>query len=61
MAKVGNRIRIVEMKDEPLYKGREGVITKINPPYKCARLPEQWYRTWGGVAVQPDNDKIEFL
>lgn len=49
------------MKDEPLYKGREGVITKINPPYKCARLPEQWYGTWGGVAVQPDNDKIEFL
>lgn len=52
--KVGDRIRIVEMKGEPIYSGREGVITSIDDM-------GQLHGTWGGLAVQPENDTIKLI
>lgn len=50
--KVGDKIRIIEMKNEPQYSGREGVIEFIDSF-------EQLHGTWGGLAVVPRVDKIE--
>ena len=50
--KVGDRIRIVEMVAEPQYKEKSGTITHIDDI-------GQLHGTWGGLAVQADQDKIE--
>ncbi len=50
--KVGDKIRIIEMKDEPQYSGREGVIKFIDSL-------GQLHGTWGGLAVILRTDKIE--
>lgn len=54
MAKAGDRIRIVEMVDEPHYDGREGVVEYVDSL-------GQLHGTWGGLAVQPDRDTVEVL
>lgn len=54
MAKVGDRIRIVEMVDEPHYDGREGTVEYVDSW-------GQLHGTWGGLAVQPDRDTVEVL
>lgn len=61
MAKVGDKVRIIKMKGEPSYNGKEGVIEKISPPYRPCGILEQWYGTWGGLAIQPDNDEVEII
>ena len=48
--KIGDKIRIIEMKDEPQYTGREGFVTHIDDA-------EQIHGTWGGCALIPGIDK----
>ena len=52
MVKVGDTIRIIEMKGEPNYTGREGVVKHIDSA-------GQLHGTWGGLAVIPKVDKFE--
>ena len=51
--KVGDKIKIINMKDEPDYAGREGVIKHIDDM-------GQLHGSWGGLAVVPEEDEIEF-
>lgn len=51
--KVGDKIYIIEMKGEPQYTGRVGVITKIDDL-------GQLHGTWGGLAINLECDTIEF-
>lgn len=53
-AKVGDTIRIIEMKDEPEYSGRVGVVDLVDGI-------GQLHGSWGGLAVQPENDTYEIL
>ena len=48
--KIGDKIKIIEMKDEPQYTGREGFVTRIDDA-------EQIHGTWGGCALIPGIDK----
>lgn len=48
--KVGDEIRIIEMKDEPQYSGREGVVKYIDDA-------GQIHGTWGGCALIPGLDE----
>lgn len=48
-AKIGDRIRIINMEGEPQYTGKEGVVEHIDSM-------NQLHGTWGGLAVQPEND-----
>lgn len=54
MAKVGQKIRIIEMEGEPHYSGREGVIKLIDDM-------GQLHGTWGGCAVIPGTDSYEVI
>lgn len=53
-AKVGDTIRIIEMKGEPQYSGKMGVVDLVDDM-------GQLHGTWGGLAVQHENDKYEIL
>ena len=48
--KIGDKIRIIEMKDEPHYSRREGVVKHIDDA-------GQIHGTWGGCALIPGLDK----
>lgn len=48
--KNGDKIKIIEMKDEPQYTGREGFVSHIDDA-------EQIHGTWGGCALIPGLDK----
>lgn len=52
--KVGDTIKIIEMKGEPNYTGRTGVIKFIDSM-------GQLHGTWGGLAIVPEEDKIEVI
>lgn len=52
--KVGNRIRIIYMKEEPSYCGKEGTVLEIDDA-------GQLHGTWGGLAVIPEADIIEVI
>lgn len=54
MAKVGDKIRIINMLDEPHYAGKEGFITSIDDA-------GQYHGTWGGLAIQPEHDDFEII
>jgi len=54
MFKIGDRIRIIEMKGEDHYNGREGIIEYIDGL-------NQLHGTWGGLAVIPEQDIIELM
>lgn len=54
MAKVGDTIKIVYMEGEPRYSGKVGKITHIDSM-------GQYHGTWGGLAVQPQNDDYEIV
>lgn len=52
--KVGDTIKIIEMKGEPNYTGRTGIIKFIDSM-------GQLHGTWGGLAIVPEEDKIEVI
>jgi hypothetical protein len=52
--KAGDTIKIINMKDEPRYKNREGVVTHIDDA-------GQIHGTWGGCAVIPKVDTYIIL
>ena len=53
-AQVGDKIKIIYMKGEPNYAGKEGVIKTIDDF-------GQLHGTWGGLAVLPDMDEFEVI
>jgi hypothetical protein len=52
--KIGDNIRINYMKDEPQYRGREGVVKYIDDA-------GQIHGTWGGCALIPDLDEYVII
>jgi hypothetical protein len=52
--KVGKKVKIISMKDEPNYKGRIGVVEHIDDI-------GQLHGSWGGCALIPGIDKYEVL
>ena len=54
MVKVGDKIRIINMVDEPRYSGREGIVQHIDDI-------GQLHGTWGGLAVIPGEDSFEII
>ena len=54
MVKIGDRIRIINMKGEDHYNGREGVIEYIDGL-------DQLHGTWGGLSIIPTEDLIEVI
>lgn len=53
-AKIGDKIRIIVMEGEPLYSGREGIVTHIDDA-------GQLHGSWGGCAIIPGTDSFEVL
>lgn len=51
---IGKTIRIVSMRGESRYDGRTGVVEYIDGI-------GQLHGTWGGLAVQPENDEFEVI
>ena len=51
--KIGDTIKIIEMKDEPHDKDRVGVVTHIDAG--------QIHRTWGGCAIIPEVDDFAVI
>lgn len=56
--KVGDKIRIVRMVNEPEYDGKEGIIRTIG---KDCDGDEYLRGTWGGLSVYPKIDEIEII
>ena len=54
MFKIGDKIKITNMKGEDHYNGREGVIEYIDGL-------DQLHGTWGGLAVIPGEDEFEII
>lgn len=52
MVKVGDKIKIIEMVDEPHYTGKVGVVERIDSI-------GQLHGTWGGCALIPGIDNYE--
>ena len=52
--KIGDTIRIIEMKDEPCYAGKIGVAEFVDDI-------GQVHGTWGGCAIIPEVDKFEVV
>ena len=53
-ALIGKKIRIINMRGEPDYAGREGIIEHIDGL-------GQLHGTWGGLAILPFQDIYEFV
>lgn len=51
---VGDLIRIIDMRDEPQYKGKTGTITHIDDA-------GQLHGTWGGCAIIPEADEFQII
>ena len=54
MVKLGDKIRIIEMKGEPEYTGKLGEVTVIDGI-------GQLHGTWGGLAIIPEEDTFEII
>jgi hypothetical protein len=52
--KVGDKIKIISMSEEPHYTGKIGIVTKIDDA-------KQIHGTWGGLALLEEIDKFEIL
>lgn len=53
-AHAGDLIKIIEMKSDPQYNGREGTVSHIDGL-------GQLHGTWGKLAVIPAEDKYEII
>lgn len=51
---IGDKIKIVQMKGEPQYSGREGTVTNIDSI-------GQIHGTWGGCALIPEKDQFVII
>ena len=51
---LGKTIKIIEMKDEPSYTGKIGIVKHVDGI-------NQLHGTWGSLAVIPGVDKFEIL
>lgn len=51
---LGDEIEIIEMKDEPSYKGKKGKITFIDDL-------GQLHGTWGSLAIVPGEDQFKII
>ena len=54
MIKVGDKVRIIIMQDEPQYTGKVGTVEYIDDA-------GQIHGTWGGCALIPGEDVWELL
>ena len=54
MIKVGDKIRIIRMEEEPEYDNRTGVVEFIDDL-------GQLHGTWGGCALIPGIDAFEII
>lgn len=54
MIAIGTKIKIVRMEGEPHYDGKVGTVEYVDSL-------GQLHGTWGGLAVQPENDTLEVL
>jgi len=54
MVKQGDKIRIIEMKGEPQYSGKEGYVMFIDGI-------GQIHGTWGSCALIPGTDNFEVI
>ena len=54
MIKIGDKIKIIEMKGEQQYRGKVGVVEHIDDI-------GQLHGSWGGCAIIPNEDKFEKL
>ena len=54
MYKIGDKIKIIEMKGEDHYNSREGIIEYIDGL-------DQLHGTWGDLAIIPEEDLIEVI
>ena len=52
--KVGDVIEIIDMKGEPQYSGKKGVVEFIDGV-------GQIHGTWGGCAIIPSEDSFKIL
>lgn len=52
--KVGDKIEILSMKDEPSYTGKVGIVEFIDDL-------GQLHGTWGGLAVILETDSIKVI
>ena len=52
--KVGDKVRILDMKGEPQYDGKTGTVTHID-------AIGQIHGTWGGCALIPGVDEYEVI
>lgn len=51
---VGKKIRIIDMEGEPQYGGKTGVVKFVDDV-------GQLHGSWGGCAIQPENDDFEIV
>ena len=51
---VGKKIRIIDMRGEPQYNGKVGIVDYVDDI-------GQLHGTWGGLAVVPEEDDFEVL
>lgn len=54
MVKVGDKIKIIYMKDEPQYTNKVGIVQIIDGI-------GQIHGTWGGCALIPGVDQFEII
>ena len=61
MVKIGDKIRIIHLVDEPFasnYEGKEGIVTKFNKDFDGK---ERIGGTWGGIFIYIDEDEFEII
>lgn len=51
---IGDKVKIIKMKNKPHYSGKIGVVNFIDDF-------GQLFGTWGGLAICLDNDEIEII
>jgi hypothetical protein len=52
--KIGDKVRIIEMRGEPHYSNKVGLVEHIDDI-------GQLHGSWGGLAINPQEDKVEII